>query len=93
MALQVEVIKISVSKMMDKLWNITLNLRCTEGIIEVINQNFSVRYRPGQNAEAKVKSLIADMQKIIDDYKSEQQIFNNPLLETAVTWLQNNLEV
>jgi len=92
MALTIEVTKVSVSEQMDKLWNITLNLKCTEDTVEVINQNFSVRYRPGQDAEAKVKKMLAEMQEAIDDYKGEQQIFDAIALDTAVTWLQSNLE-
>ena len=91
MALQIEVTKVSVSEQMDKLWNITLNLKCTDDSVEVINQDFSISYRTGQDAEIKVKSLLAEMQEAIDDYKDEQQIFNHTKLDTAVTWLQNNL--
>jgi len=59
---------------------------------EVINQNFSVRYKTKHDAEEKVKELLEEMQECIDDYKGEQQIFNNAALDTAVTWLNNNLE-
>jgi len=93
MALQIEVTKVSVSEQMDKLWNITLNLTCTEDSVEVINCDFSVRYRPGQDAEAKTKGLLAEMQEAINEYKGEQQIINSAQLDTAVTWLQDNLEV
>ena len=90
--MQIEITKVSVSEQMDKLWNITLNLKCLDNTVEVINQNFSVRYRPGQDAEAKVKSLLAEMQETIDDYKAEQQILNHVKLDTAVIWLQSKLE-
>jgi hypothetical protein len=91
MALTIEVSKVSVDEVMDKLWNITLNLRCLEGAVEVINQDFSVRYRPGQDAQARVQTILEKMQETIDDYKGEQQIFNAAQLDNAVTWLQTNL--
>ena len=93
MALQIEDLEVSVAKTLDKLWNITLVLKCTEDSIEVVNESFTVKYRPGQDAETKVKALLKDMQKAIDDYNGEQQIYNSNALNTAVTWLQNNLEV
>ncbi|GAG56130.1 unnamed protein product [marine sediment metagenome] len=93
MALQIEDLEVSVSKIMDKLWNITVTLKCTDNSIEVLNQSFSVHYKSGQNAEAKVKQLLAEMQKAIDDFKDEQQLLDSSALATAMTWLQNNLEV
>lgn len=93
MALTKEVTIVGVSKQMDGLWNITLNLKYLDGTEELVNQNFSVQYRSGQDVEAKAKVLRKQMQKAIDDYKSEQQIKNSSQLATAVTWLQNNLVV
>ena len=91
MALTIEVTKVSVSEQMNKLWNITLNLRCLDAAVEVLNRDFSIRYRTGQDAETKVKGLLEKMQEAIDDYKGEQQIYNAAQLDTAVTWLQTNL--
>jgi len=91
MALVITVSKVSVREELDKLWSITINLTCTDGGQEVINKDFSVRYRPGQNISQKVQILLEKMQEAIDDYKSEQQIFNASQLDTAVTYLQNNL--
>lgn len=92
MALTIEVRKVSVSEQIPKLWNITLNLRCTDNEVEVINQNFIVKYRPGQDIEIKVKELQEEMQKTINVYKDEQQVFTHVKLDNAITWLQNNLE-
>ena len=91
MALIPTVIKVSVSETMDKLWNITLNLSVMDGIEEVINQDFSLKYRAGEDVESKVKVIETKMQEAIDDYKGEQTIFNHANLDTAVTYLNNNL--
>jgi len=93
MALAIEVSKASVSKTMDKLWIFTVNLKYLEDSVEVKNQTFSVRYRPGQDAEAEIKSLLEDMQKAIDDYKDEKQKYDSVAFSDSVTWLQSNLEV
>lgn len=107
MAFQIEVTKVSVSEQMEKLWNIRLNLTCwpdgvvkeypviVDGILDmknaIIYQDFSARYRNGQNIQTKVQVLFEQMQEAIDDYKGEQQIFDASQLDTAVTWLGNNL--
>ena len=93
MALVPTVTKVSVKEAMDKMWNITLNLSVMDGAVEVINQDFSLRYRQGQDIEIKVKAILADMQEAIDDYKTEQVYFNHANLDTAVTYLNNNLTV
>jgi hypothetical protein len=91
MALTIEVTKISVSMQMEKLWNITINLRCLDGTTEVINKNFSVRYRNGQNIQDRIEAVLSKLQKVIDDYKIEQQIFNHSHLNNVITYLQTNL--
>lgn len=93
MALQIEDLEVSVSKVMDKLWNITVTLKCTDNSVEVFNRSFSVYYKTGQDAEAKVRSLLEKMQKAIGDFKDEQQLLDSNALATAMTWLRNNLEV
>jgi len=47
MTLAVTVSKKSVTKVMDKLWNITMNMVMTDNGVEVLNKDYSVRYRPG----------------------------------------------
>ncbi len=91
MALSITVTKKSVTQSQDGLWGITLNLVCKDGVPEVINQDFSMRYKTGQDIEVVVKRLQEEMQRIINYYKSSQVIFNHAKLATAITYLNSNL--
>ncbi len=91
MALTLTVEKRSVTETMDKMWSIVLNLSILDGTEAVIDKDFTLKYRSGQDVEEKVKALLKEMQEAIDDYKSEQAIFNHTKLDTAVTYLNNNL--
>ncbi len=91
MALTIFVTKKSVTQSQSGLWNITLNLVCKDGTPEVINQDFSMRYKVGQDVEVVVKKIQEEMQRVIDYYKSSQVIFNHAKLATAITYLNNNL--
>ncbi|KKM65970.1 hypothetical protein LCGC14_1485890 [marine sediment metagenome] len=91
MVLTLTVEKRSVTETMDKMWSIVLNLSALDGTEVVINKDFTLKYRSGQDVEEKVKALLTEMQEAIDDYKSEQAIFNHTKLDTAVTYLNNNL--
>jgi len=90
MALTINISKVSVSKQMEGLWNITLNLKCDD-TTEVINQDFSIRYRTGQDITEVINKIQNKMQKCINDYKSERQIFNHQKLDDAIVTLQENL--
>lgn len=92
MALTIQVSKKSVDLLMPKLWTVTLNLTCLDGGEEVINQDFSKRYRTGQDLADLEAKYQKDMQKTIDDYKAEQVIFNHAKLDMAVINLNINLE-
>ncbi len=91
MALTLQVTKKSVQTSQSGLWIITLNLQGLDGATEVINQDFQIRYKTGQDVEVKVKAIQEEMQRFIDNYKSEQVIFNNAKLTTAVNYLNSNL--
>ncbi|KKK53452.1 hypothetical protein LCGC14_3094650 [marine sediment metagenome] len=93
MALTKTVTPISVKKQMDKLWNVALSLQIFDDAVEVYNQNFSVRYREGEDIADKELKFQAKMQKAIDDYKAEQVIFTHAKMNTMVTNLNNNLVV
>lgn len=93
MALTIVVTKVSVSEQLESLWNITLNLRILDDAIEVHNQNFSARYRTGDDIADKEAQLQIDMQEVIDGYKDEQTIFDHSKMNTMVTNLNNNLVV
>ena len=91
MALTIAVTKKAVVLQMPKLWNITLNMVCTDDTVEVINKDFSVRYRTGQDIEDKATEIKEDMQAEINKYNSEQQIFDHAKMDLLVTYLNNNL--
>ena len=93
MAYIINVSKVSVSETMRGMWNIVLKLTYTDGVEEVINQDFSIRYKQGQSITIKVQEIKEKMQEAINDYKAEQVIFNHAQLDAALTWLQDNLEV
>lgn len=93
MALTPTVTKKSVTQSMNKMWNITLNLSIMDGGDEVINKDFNLRYRTGQDVAERVKTVGVEMQDEIDSYKSSQVILNHAQLDTAVTWINNNLTV
>ena len=93
MALIPTVTKKSVTRQMPKLWNITLNMILTDGSVEVLNKDYSVKYRTGDDISLKTDLFIKQMQKDIDNYKSEQAIFTNAQLDTAITTVQEGLVV
>ena len=91
MALSTLVTPISIKQQMDTLWNVTLNLIIFDDAVEVYNQDFSVRYREGEDIANKESKFQIKMQKAIDDYKAEQVIFTHAKMDTMVTNLNNNL--
>jgi len=91
MPLTILITKKSVTQSQDGLWNITLNLACKDGVPEVINQDFSVRYKTGQDIGVVVKKIQEEMQRVINFYKSSQVILNHAKLATAITDLNSNL--
>jgi len=91
MALIITVTKKSVLLSQERLYSITLNLKCTNGGIEVINQDVSCEYRTGDAPQDLAVQFQKKMQYIIDKYKEEQVIYNHAQLNTMVTWLGTNL--
>lgn len=91
MALTYTVTKKSVNKVQEGLFHITHNLVCNDGAIEVINQDVSAEYRLGDNPSVITVEFQTKMQAIIDQYKAEQTIFTNALLNQQVTWLNSHL--
>ena len=92
MTLTMTVSKKPVTKVMDKLWNVTMNLVLADDGVEVLNKDYSVRYRTGDNIAAKEKTIADMMQADIEKYKSERQIYLAAALDTAVTNVQKRLE-
>lgn len=93
MALSVVVTKKSVILTQSKLWLITLNMTLLNDGVEAFSKDYSIKYRTGDLISAKVVRFIELMQKDIDIYKSEQLIFNNAQLNTAVINVQAGLGV
>ena len=93
MVLTVTVTKKSVSLVMDKMWNVTLNMSLKDDLVEVLNRDYSIRYRTGDSIATKTAKFIELMQTDINKYKSEQQIYTASALDTAVTNVQNGLVV
>ena len=87
------VTKKSVTKIMGKMWNITMNMVLSEDAEELINKDYSVRYRSGDSVAGKTDKFIALMQADIDAYESEQNLFTAPALDTAVTNIEAGLVV
>ena len=85
------VTKKSVKYIQSKLHSITFNFILKDNDIEVINQDVSCEYRQGENAGQKVNEIKEKCQVLIDNYKSEQIIFNASALDTAVTGIQGGL--
>ncbi len=91
MALTIQVTKVSASESMSGLWNPTINLKIFDDEIEVLSQDFSVKYRKGEDINQQ--KFLGLMQSAIDKYKGEQQIFNHDKMNNLVTFLTDNLVI
>ena len=91
MALTKIVTKKSVVLAQDKLYSIIFHLEVKEGTEIVINKDFSCKYRPGDNIVNKVVLIVEQMQKAVDTYKAELNIFTSTALDTAVTNISDNI--
>jgi hypothetical protein len=91
MALNCTITKKSVLKQQDKLYNITVNLSLKDDTTEVLNQDFSIRYRTGDNVATKKTELQAKIQAVIDNYKAEQVLFNATAFTTLCSQIQTGL--
>ncbi len=93
MTITVNVTKKSVSLIQKDLYAITLNLSLTEDLVEILNKDFTERYRTGQVISTVTAKFINSMQAEINKYKAEQTIFNRAQLDTAVINIKNGLVV
>jgi hypothetical protein len=91
MALTKTITKKSVKYGQEKLNIITFNLSLLDNAVEVLNQDFSVEFRLGDNVADKVAKVTELMQIAIDRYKAEQIIFNSTALNDAVTNISNGV--
>jgi hypothetical protein len=91
MALVISVAKVSVTKPQEGMYAVTLNLTCSDGPTEVINQNFSKRKRPDVSWNTVGLRMIGEMQAAIDKYKETEAIFTSAAMDSAVTQIQGML--
>ena len=93
MALTATVSKKSVIKTVDNRYDISFNLKLEDDAVEVVNSDYSCRYRVGDNITAKLVIIGTAMQNDIDNYKAQKTVFNSTTLNNAVTSIQNGLTV
>ena len=93
MALSAVVTQAGVSKRHKKLWDISLQMVLSDDAIPVLTQTFSAPYKQGQDLNALYASLLADMQAVIDDYKTEQVYVNHAQMTNLISALNSNLTV
>lgn len=89
--LKATVTKKSVKYGQEKLHIITFNLLVTDGVIEIINQDFSCEQREGEKSNQKVAEIMEKMQIVISRYEAEQVIFNSVELDTTVSNISKGL--
>jgi len=87
----ISVTKVSVSEVQPKLFSITLNLKVVDGETTLIDQNFSEKYRTGDAPSKTTLKLGRAMQAAIDEYQSEQELYNKAALDTAISTLEGAL--
>ena len=93
MVLVATVTKEAVNKNITNVYDVIMNMVLTDDAVEVINRDYSIRYRSGDAIGGKTNELIAQMQEDIDDYKAEQVIYNAAAFDTAVATVQAGLVV
>lgn len=91
MALGITVTKKEVTLPQPSLYSIVLNMVVTDAAVEVINKDYSIRYRPGQDIQVQVQAVQEQMQQDIDNYKASDVVFDHAKLDNAVTYLNTNL--
>ena len=84
--------KQSVTKVQEKLFNILVHLKVFDATVLVIDEDFSVRYRTGDNISLKKDKLYQDMVLRIQQYLDEQVIFTAAQLTTVVASIETDLK-
>lgn len=83
--------KVSVDEPQDGMVVVTINMTCTGGGVEVINQDFTGIKKNHVSLATVRERLRVEMQAAIDEYKREQVIFTSQALDNAIADLQNSL--
>ena len=87
----IDVSKVSVRKVQEKMYAVTLNLKVTEGAMELININFTENHKIGNTPAYTVNKFLVTMQACISDYIAEQGIYNAVALDNAIATLEGGL--
>ena len=87
----IDVSKVSVSKIREKLYCIVLNLLVKDGETTLINKNFSQLHKIGHTPAYTINKFYVVMQTCISDYISEMDIYNSAALDSAISTLEGNL--
>jgi len=93
MAIIATVEKTAVIYRMPKMWDISVNMTLVDDGVEVMNKDYSVVYRTGDEIPTKTAQFTSMMQYDINKYKAEKGIYTAPALDAAVTDIGNALEV
>ena len=93
MALTATVTKASVNYQQPGLWNLAIHLMARDGATDVIDKDYSVRFRTGDTIESKAHELIEMMQADIDQYTDEQVIYNNAELAQLAIDVKDGLDL
>jgi len=94
MALTATVTQIDVNSSDTDDYTITLNLKVNDGTSDVVDQDFSNKYRKFNNFDSLKeveKRFIKDMQKVIDNFKQSDTQSKSVDLATSVTNIQKGL--
>ena len=80
MALKIEVKKVSVTSKGERFKNdfhtIVMNLKVLDGVIEVINKDFSIDYKSVHILSDKLPKMSERMKEEIDKYQAEKTILD-----------------
>jgi len=93
MALVATVEKTAVIYRMPKMWDIVMNMTLVDDGAEVLNKDYSIVYRTGDEIATKIAQLTSMMQYDINKYKAEKSIYTAPALDAAVIDIGNALEL
>jgi hypothetical protein len=74
------------------LYSITLNLKVSEDAVTYIDKDFTQVYRTGDSIANFAARFEEQMQKEIDDYQEEQNIYTHAALDNILVDIKNNLE-
>ncbi len=91
MALTATITKKSVTTSQKDLYAVTINLSLNDGATEVLNKDYTDKYRTGQNISTIVAKFIKTINLDIANYKEAKVIFDAAGFNTAITNIQNGL--